>query len=166
MQLHFLYNFFLLYSKFQPFLFQSLVVKPDQLIKRRGKLGLVGVNLTLDGVKSWLKPRLGHEATVSLAIGSQGGNKQHGNLQLNQPMTHSPTCPIAMEKTGVWTGLAAAPSWSFPAPSPGNQPSDSASDKMYHICDPRNCDHQHGARSQARSGNCLLSGFQIKVVGV
>ncbi|KAK7805640.1 hypothetical protein U0070_009789 [Myodes glareolus] len=48
---------------------QSLVVKPDQLIKRRGKLGLVGVNLTLDGVKSWLKPRLGHEATVGKAKG-------------------------------------------------------------------------------------------------
>ncbi|VTJ92016.1 Hypothetical predicted protein, partial [Marmota monax] len=48
---------------------QSLVVKPDQLIKRRGKLGLVGVNLTLDGVKSWLKPRLGHEATVGKARG-------------------------------------------------------------------------------------------------
>uniref|UniRef100_A0A8I6AM81 ATP-citrate synthase n=1 Tax=Rattus norvegicus TaxID=10116 RepID=A0A8I6AM81_RAT len=48
---------------------QSLVVKPDQLIKRRGKLGLVGVNLSLDGVKSWLKPRLGHEATVGKAKG-------------------------------------------------------------------------------------------------
>lgn len=48
---------------------ESLVVKPDQLIKRRGKLGLVGVNLTLDGVKSWLKPRLGQEATVGKARG-------------------------------------------------------------------------------------------------
>ncbi|XP_017712121.1 PREDICTED: ATP-citrate synthase-like isoform X2 [Rhinopithecus bieti] len=48
---------------------QNLVVKPDQLIKRRGKLGLVGVNLTLDGVKSWLKPRLGQEATVGKATG-------------------------------------------------------------------------------------------------
>uniref|UniRef100_A0A6I8RW47 ATP-citrate synthase n=1 Tax=Xenopus tropicalis TaxID=8364 RepID=A0A6I8RW47_XENTR len=42
---------------------QPLVVKPDQLIKRRGKLGLVGVNLNLDQVKSWLKPRLGNETT-------------------------------------------------------------------------------------------------------
>uniref|UniRef100_A0A8C0NTN6 ATP-citrate synthase n=1 Tax=Canis lupus familiaris TaxID=9615 RepID=A0A8C0NTN6_CANLF len=48
---------------------ESLVVKPDQLIKRRGKLGLVGVNLTLEGVKSWLKPRLGQEATVGKARG-------------------------------------------------------------------------------------------------
>nr|KAF6454499.1 ATP citrate lyase [Rousettus aegyptiacus] len=48
---------------------QRLVVKPDQLIKRRGKLGLVGVNLTLDGVKSWLKPRLGQEALVGKARG-------------------------------------------------------------------------------------------------
>lgn len=49
------------------------MVKPDQLIKRRGKLGLVGVNLTLEGVKSWLKPRLGQEATVSTGIGWGGG---------------------------------------------------------------------------------------------
>ncbi|XP_037665066.1 ATP-citrate synthase isoform X4 [Choloepus didactylus] len=48
---------------------QNLVVKPDQLIKRRGKLGLVGVNLTLDGVKCWLKPRLGQEAMVGKAKG-------------------------------------------------------------------------------------------------
>lgn len=57
------------HSKHKFFSFQSLVVKPDQLIKRRGKLGLVGVNLTLDGVKSWLKPRLGQEATVSVVHG-------------------------------------------------------------------------------------------------
>ncbi|KAK3505905.1 hypothetical protein QTP70_019308 [Hemibagrus guttatus] len=33
---------------------QRLVVKPDQLIKRRGKLGLVGVDLDLQGVHDWL----------------------------------------------------------------------------------------------------------------
>ncbi|XP_018414343.1 PREDICTED: ATP-citrate synthase isoform X2 [Nanorana parkeri] len=48
---------------------ESLVVKPDQLIKRRGKLGLVGVNLNLDQVKSWLKQRLGHETTIAKAKG-------------------------------------------------------------------------------------------------
>ncbi|XP_073539643.1 ATP-citrate synthase isoform X2 [Phyllobates terribilis] len=48
---------------------EPLVVKPDQLIKRRGKLGLVGVNLNLDQVKSWLKPRLGHETTIAKAKG-------------------------------------------------------------------------------------------------
>lgn len=46
------------------FPFQRLVVKPDQLIKRRGKLGLVGVNLDLKGVREWLKPRLMRETTV------------------------------------------------------------------------------------------------------
>ncbi|XP_053119996.1 ATP-citrate synthase isoform X3 [Hemicordylus capensis] len=46
-----------------------LVVKPDQLIKRRGKLGLVGVNLNLEQVKAWLKPRLGHETTIAKAKG-------------------------------------------------------------------------------------------------
>ncbi|GCB71119.1 hypothetical protein scyTo_0005846 [Scyliorhinus torazame] len=48
---------------------ERLVVKPDQLIKRRGKLGLVGVNLDLNGVKEWLKPRLGLETTVGRAKG-------------------------------------------------------------------------------------------------
>ncbi|CAB1431398.1 unnamed protein product [Pleuronectes platessa] len=48
---------------------ERLVVKPDQLIKRRGKLGLVGVNLDLDGVREWLKSRLMREATVGKAKG-------------------------------------------------------------------------------------------------
>uniref|UniRef100_A0A8C5C0D4 ATP-citrate synthase n=1 Tax=Gadus morhua TaxID=8049 RepID=A0A8C5C0D4_GADMO len=48
---------------------ERLVVKPDQLIKRRGKLGLVGVNLDLQGVKAWLKPRLMMETTVGKAKG-------------------------------------------------------------------------------------------------
>uniref|UniRef100_A0A3Q2UDG2 ATP-citrate synthase n=1 Tax=Fundulus heteroclitus TaxID=8078 RepID=A0A3Q2UDG2_FUNHE len=48
---------------------ERLVVKPDQLIKRRGKLGLVGVNLDLNGVKEWLKPRLMKETMVGKAKG-------------------------------------------------------------------------------------------------
>ncbi|MEQ2177511.1 hypothetical protein GOODEAATRI_004300 [Goodea atripinnis] len=47
---------------------ERLVVKPDQLIKRRGKLGLVGVNLDLNGVKEWLKPRLMKETMVRHAL--------------------------------------------------------------------------------------------------
>ncbi|KAK1794461.1 hypothetical protein P4O66_011324, partial [Electrophorus voltai] len=45
-----------------------LVVKPDQLIKRRGKLGLVGVDLDLQGVQDWLKPHLMKETTVGPLI--------------------------------------------------------------------------------------------------
>lgn len=44
---------------------QRLVVKPDQLIKRRGKLGLVGIDLDLPGVRDWLRSRLMKETTVS-----------------------------------------------------------------------------------------------------
>lgn len=47
------------------------MVKPDQLIKRRGKLGLVGINLTLDQVKVWLKQRLGQETTVSATLATK-----------------------------------------------------------------------------------------------
>lgn len=48
---------------------ERLVVKPDQLIKRRGKLGLVGVNLDLKGVKEWLKPHIMKETMVGKAKG-------------------------------------------------------------------------------------------------
>ena len=45
---------------------QKLVVKPDQLIKRRGKLGLIKVGVDLQGVKEWLTTRLGKEFAVSV----------------------------------------------------------------------------------------------------
>uniref|UniRef100_A0A3P9IBM6 ATP citrate synthase n=1 Tax=Oryzias latipes TaxID=8090 RepID=A0A3P9IBM6_ORYLA len=48
---------------------QRLVVKPDQLIKRRGKLGLVGINLDLQGVKDWVKSHLMKDTTVGRAKG-------------------------------------------------------------------------------------------------
>ncbi|XP_077595253.1 ATP-citrate synthase-like isoform X1 [Stigmatopora nigra] len=48
---------------------ERLVVKPDQLIKRRGQLGLVGINLDLAGVQDWLKSRLMRETTVGKAKG-------------------------------------------------------------------------------------------------
>uniref|UniRef100_A0A8C4TCC1 ATP-citrate synthase n=1 Tax=Erpetoichthys calabaricus TaxID=27687 RepID=A0A8C4TCC1_ERPCA len=48
---------------------QRLVVKPDQLIKRRGKLGLIGVNLGLQEVREWVKARMLKETTVGKAKG-------------------------------------------------------------------------------------------------
>uniref|UniRef100_A0A8P4JWC0 ATP-citrate synthase n=1 Tax=Dicentrarchus labrax TaxID=13489 RepID=A0A8P4JWC0_DICLA len=48
---------------------ERLVVKPDQLIKRRGKLGLVGINLDLEGVREWLSGHLMRETTVGKAKG-------------------------------------------------------------------------------------------------
>ncbi|KAI8818369.1 citrate synthase-like protein [Fimicolochytrium jonesii] len=38
---------------------QKLVCKPDQLIKRRGKNGLLGINLDWAGVKEWISKRAG-----------------------------------------------------------------------------------------------------------
>eukprot|EP00536_Pseudo-nitzschia_multiseries_P006796 jgi/Psemu1/193895/e_gw1.149.39.1 len=43
---------------------QLLVVKPDQLIKRRGKAGLVGIKLTYDRVKEWIQQRMETDITV------------------------------------------------------------------------------------------------------
>ena len=50
-------------------IFQKLVVKPDQLIKRRGKLGLIKVNVDYEGVKTWLGDRLGKDQKVGNATG-------------------------------------------------------------------------------------------------
>lgn len=47
---------------------QKLVVKPDQLIKRRGKLGLILVNSDFNGVKDWVTQRLGKDTQVSQRI--------------------------------------------------------------------------------------------------
>lgn len=41
-----------------------LVVKPDQLIKRRGKAGLLAVNKTWPEVQTWISERMGKNQTV------------------------------------------------------------------------------------------------------
>ncbi|XP_053676296.1 ATP-citrate synthase [Anopheles nili] len=46
-----------------------LVVKPDQLIKRRGKLGLIAVNKNLTQVKAWVNERMGKDQKVGNATG-------------------------------------------------------------------------------------------------
>mmetsp|Transcript_14480 Transcript_14480/g.30869 ORF Transcript_14480/g.30869 Transcript_14480/m.30869 type:complete len:775 (-) Transcript_14480:1244-3568(-) len=47
----------------------NLVVKPDQLIKRRGKAGLVGLNLDFAQVKDWIAERMKKEIKVDQATG-------------------------------------------------------------------------------------------------
>ena len=44
---------------------ESLVVKPDQLIKRRGKLGLINVNVNLDGAEEWVGKHMNKNTNVS-----------------------------------------------------------------------------------------------------
>ena len=48
---------------------QKLVAKPDQLIKRRGKLGLIAVNKDFNDAKNWILERLGKEVQVEKAKG-------------------------------------------------------------------------------------------------
>jgi len=48
-----------------PWLLETkLVAKPDQLIKRRGKAGLVAVDLTFEEAKQWIKDRMYKEVEV------------------------------------------------------------------------------------------------------
>jgi len=46
-----------------------LVVKPDQLIKRRGKLGLIAVNKNANQVKEWIGERMGKDQKIGNAVG-------------------------------------------------------------------------------------------------
>jgi len=46
-----------------------LVVKPDQLIKRRGKLGLIKVNVDLGECKQWISERMNKDTKVGAATG-------------------------------------------------------------------------------------------------
>jgi len=48
---------------------EKLVVKPDQLIKRRGKLGLIKVNVDLQQAKQWINERMGKDIQVGAASG-------------------------------------------------------------------------------------------------
>jgi len=47
----------------------KLVVKPDQLIKRRGKLGLIKVNVDYPTVKAWVLERMGQDQVIGKATG-------------------------------------------------------------------------------------------------
>lgn len=48
---------------------ERLVVKPDQLIKRRGKLGLIKVNADLATVKQWVAERMNKDQKVGRTTG-------------------------------------------------------------------------------------------------
>lgn len=51
------------------FSLQPLVVKPDQLIKRRGKLGLIAVNKNLQEVQAWIEQRMDKDQAIGNAVG-------------------------------------------------------------------------------------------------
>lgn len=44
-------------------------MKPDQLIKRRGKLGLIAVNKKFAQVKQWVDERMGKDQKIGSAVG-------------------------------------------------------------------------------------------------
>ncbi|XP_076808864.1 ATP-citrate synthase-like isoform X2 [Clavelina lepadiformis] len=48
---------------------EKLIVKPDQLIKRRGKLGLIKINTDLAGVKKWVDDRMLKEINIGKTKG-------------------------------------------------------------------------------------------------
>lgn len=62
-------DFDLLAAQNQWVLETKLVCKPDQLIKRRGKAGLIGINLSWEEVVEWIKARMNKECKVEVVSG-------------------------------------------------------------------------------------------------
>jgi ATP citrate (pro-S)-lyase len=63
-------NSFELLSQQNPWVLDTkLVVKPDQLIKRRGKAGLLAINKTWPEVVDWIKERMNKERKVEVVSG-------------------------------------------------------------------------------------------------
>lgn len=59
-------------SESEPWLLDTqLVVKPDQLIKRRGKAGLVGINLSWQQAQDWIAQRRNTEITLEEVVTGQ-----------------------------------------------------------------------------------------------
>ena len=55
----------------------KLVAKPDQLIKRRGKAGLLALNKTWDEAKEWIRARAGKPQKVSCGSPSPSSPPPH-----------------------------------------------------------------------------------------
>lgn len=57
-------------ARSNPWLLETkLVVKPDQLIKRRGKAGLLAINKTWPEVVDWIRERMNKEVQVEVVSG-------------------------------------------------------------------------------------------------
>eukprot|EP01135_Chromosphaera_perkinsii_P010677 Nk52_evm77s2192 gene=Nk52_evmTU77s2192 len=62
-------NMAVLPEKYPWLLTEKLVVKPDQLIKRRGKLGLLKVKVDYATARQWIDERMGKEIKAGTAVG-------------------------------------------------------------------------------------------------
>ena len=68
----------------------KLVAKPDQLIKRRGKAGLLALNKSWDEAKEWIQQRAGKPQKVSIRF-------------LSPRRTPSPLLYARLQQPHIWT---------------------------------------------------------------
>ena len=86
---------------------ENLVVKPDQLIKRRGKNKLVLVNVNFDQAKQWIKEKRRTPATIYGKFDTNGkpvdkgtvGQLSHFIIEPMVPHRETDECYIAMVST-------------------------------------------------------------------
>jgi hypothetical protein len=107
---------------------EKLVVKPDQLIKRRGKAGLLAVNKTWDEVQKWIMDRMQREVQVEKVKGvlnhflvevlvpHKPEEEYYYCIQVRDSYPRAPpwprtphTCPRHTAMTGDLPGRAGAP---------------------------------------------------------
>jgi hypothetical protein len=91
----------------------KLVVKPDQLIKRRGKAGLLGVNKTWEEVVEWIQCRMNKDTQVEKVSGlldhfivepfvpHSQSDEYYICIQVSTNMSFGPTCPTFMSNLQV-----------------------------------------------------------------
>jgi len=91
---------------------QKLVAKPDQLIKRRGKLGLVKVNVDFEGAKQWIDERMNTEVAVrSLLPSLPLPTPPNPFRQLNAVAIANPPLCRAMCTTALATAAHNSSEW-------------------------------------------------------
>lgn len=71
----------------------KLVAKPDQLIKRRGKSGLLLLNKEWDAAKQWIQERAGKEVQVSARPSHLQDSLRFPNIEA-QPAVHASLQPV------------------------------------------------------------------------
>jgi hypothetical protein len=78
----------------------QLVAKPDQLIKRRGKAGLLALNKTWDEAKPWIAERAGKPQKVGL-VTSVIPSPLSVPYDIGKTVIHLSICSFSMIKPSI-----------------------------------------------------------------
>ena len=63
--------------------FQPLIAKPDQLIKRRGKLGLIKIKSDLENARDWIREKMASPFKIGE---TEGTDLKYGRTDAGRPI--------------------------------------------------------------------------------